>query len=79
MEDFFFANLSDDAFGETKVPKSAPKATSYNAKVCSSEWFLADGVIADGENDAGRNIGDADLMMIRKYKGDRLYLTGSYR
>ena len=79
MEDFFFADIADDAFGETKIPKSAPKATSYNAKICSSEWFLAEGVISDGENDAERKINDADLMMIRKYKGDRLYLAGNYR
>ena len=73
--DDFFAGFSDEAFGETKTPKAPPKLTSYNAKICGEEWFLDANVQQSVE---GHSIDDADLMMIRKYRGDRLYLKGLY-
>ena len=70
--DEFFSGFADDAFGEIKAPKTAPKLTSYNAKICGAEWFLNGGVIGcperreyDAAADGGRN-DDADRLMIRK-------------
>ena len=92
--DEFFGGFDDDAFGETKAPKTAPKLTSYNAKICGAEWFFNDGVVgrmerrehddaaaAEGRRDDDAAEGrrdDADRLMIRKYRGDRLYLQGKF-
>ena len=83
--DEFFGGFDDDAFGETKAPKTAPKLTSYNAKICGAEWFFNDGVVGCTErrehDDAAAAEGrrdDADRLMIRKYRGDRLYLQGKF-
>ena len=72
MEDIFGA-FDDDAFGETKAVKSSPKLISYNAKICAPEWFLDEDVaagIVDKE--------PVDQVVLRKYRGDRMYLPGNY-
>lgn len=73
MEDIFGA-FDDDAFGETKT-KTAPKLISYNAKICAPEWFL-DATVASDQNIGSKDVGDQ--VVIRQYRGNRLYLSGNY-
>ncbi|KAH7974476.1 hypothetical protein HPB49_015784 [Dermacentor silvarum] len=59
--------FDDDVFDSPRIRCSEP-GTSYNAKICESEWFLT-ATTDDHE----------EKMMLEKYKGDYYYARNDFR
>jgi len=75
MEDFL-SNMADVFDEKESVVPVKLKSYSYNAKICTPEWFFHK--TKDVTKDCIHRKDTADNLISHKYRGDRFYLQGYY-
>jgi len=75
MEDFL-SNMADVFDEKENVVPVKLQSYSYNAKICTPEWFFLETKDITKESIHRKNT--ADNLISHKYRGDRFYLQGYY-